>query len=596
MFRTKTTEEFIKLAKERHGDRYDYSKSVYLGCKIPLIISCPDHGDFSKTPDSHTKKNKPSGCPKCGYVKRSKSNTKTTEQFITEAKEVHGDTYDYSKVVYVGAHIKVIIICKLHEEFSQQPDSHLQGYGCKKCGIIKQAKSLMLTTEKYIRRAKEVHGDTYDYSKVVYVDSRSRVIIICRIHNEFLQVAASHLQGHGCKKCAVKIMGLTIRLSFEEFLQRARAKHGDKYIYDNVNYVNCDTPVEIICRFHGDFMQTPDNHIYAGAGCKICGEIQRIIAQTCTVGEFIEKAIFVHSGKYTYEKVKYVRSHEHIEITCKKHGDFLQTPANHLQGKGCYECGCEKLNKFNVTNTEEFILKAKEIHGDTYDYTNSTYSKYNDPLEIICKRHGLFYQKVSRHLSGGGCACCKNKTEGKLLNWLKANEFIIEYQKKFDWCKNDSHLSFDFYIQSLGIIIELDGIQHFFQVSNWRSPEDNQIYDNLKMKLANGNGLSVIRIYQPDVWDNKNNWDSQLLNVIKKYDSPTNICIGNMYEEYYDTKQINLILNNSLLYSSALINLMLITLDSANIYRPDEPSNVIFEIISESQDLVSEKDPLTPRK
>ena len=109
---------------------------------------------------------------------------------------MHGDKYDYSNVEYVNNDIKVCIICPIHGEFWQLPNAHLQGHGCCKCANNKK-----LTTEEFIEKAKEVHGDKYDYSKVEYINNKTKVIITCHIHGEFLQLPNAHLQGHGCDKC-----------------------------------------------------------------------------------------------------------------------------------------------------------------------------------------------------------------------------------------------------------------------------------------------------------------------------------------------------------------------------------------------------------
>ena len=144
----------------------------------------------------------------------------TTEEFIKKAREVHGDKYDYSKVEYNGSFAKVTIICPIHGEFEQTPCSHLRGGGCAKCNW----ENTRLTTEEFIRKAIEVHGNKYDYSKLEYKDAFKKVTIICPIHGEFEQVPSSHLIGFGCAKCS----GLA-KLTTEEFIKKAREVHGDKY-------------------------------------------------------------------------------------------------------------------------------------------------------------------------------------------------------------------------------------------------------------------------------------------------------------------------------------------------------------------------------
>ena len=252
-----TIEENIERARRVHSNKYDYSKVNYINLfSDKACIVCPIHGEFFQTFGSHIKGY---GCPKC-----SGNISVTSEEFIEKAKKVHGDKYDYSKVVYKNSTTKVCIICPEHGEFYQTPNSHLNGQGCRNCGYLMVGKSRRKTTTSYIKEAKKVHGDKYDYSKVVYKNSREKVCIICPSHGEFYQNAYSHLLGVGCPKCS----GLK-RLTTEEFVNRAREVHGDKYDYNNVIYKNAYTPVEIFCKVHGYFTQSPSHHS-RGSGCPKC--------------------------------------------------------------------------------------------------------------------------------------------------------------------------------------------------------------------------------------------------------------------------------------------------------------------------------------
>ncbi len=202
-----TTEEFIKKAREVHGDKYDYSKVEYVNSTTKVCIICPKHGEFWQRPDLHLQKK---GCTKCGRARIATSSSKSLEQFLQDAKKIHGTKYDYSKTVYVNWQTKVVIICPIHGEFSQSPSSHLHGNGCPKCG--KERTSLRLTNESFIKKAKEVHGFRYDYSKVEYVGNKDKVCIICREHGEFWQEARMHLSGCGCPICSGRKNNEDIRL------------------------------------------------------------------------------------------------------------------------------------------------------------------------------------------------------------------------------------------------------------------------------------------------------------------------------------------------------------------------------------------------
>lgn len=198
-----TTEEFIERARKVHGDKYDYSKVEYIKSDINVIITCPIHGDFSQAPREHLRGQ---GCSECSNCKK-----KTTERFIEEARKVHGDKYDYSKVEYVNNHTNVTIICPIHGEFPQTPDKHLHGQGCSKCSKKKKK-----TTEEFIREAKLKHREKYNYSKVNYVNNWTDVDIICPIHGIFPQNPKAHLNGCGCPKCNSSHLENEIRIFLKE--------------------------------------------------------------------------------------------------------------------------------------------------------------------------------------------------------------------------------------------------------------------------------------------------------------------------------------------------------------------------------------------
>ena len=184
----------------------------------------------------------------------------TTEIFIDRARKIHGDFFDYSEVNYKNAYSSITVICPVHGPFQQRAGAHLRGQGCFKCAV--DAKSL--TTEKFIKKAREVHGNKYDYSKVNYKNNHAKVPIICPVHGPFQQYPINHLRGHGCKSC----VGLE-RLTTKEFINRAQKVHGHKFDYSKTIYINAETNVIIICPVHGKFAQMAYNHL-TGRGCLKC--------------------------------------------------------------------------------------------------------------------------------------------------------------------------------------------------------------------------------------------------------------------------------------------------------------------------------------
>ena len=212
-------------------------------------------------------------------------------------------------------------------------------------------------------------------------------------------------------------------------------------------------------------------------------------------------------------------------------------PSNHLKGMGCYKCGKICMAKTQAKTTNNFINDAIKIHGDKYDYSKVNYVNAKTKIIILCKIHGEFEQKPNSHLQGVGCPLCVNKTEGKLYDILIQSYPSLTTQFKQEWCKKIYNLPFDFCIPEYKIIIELDGSQHFRQVSNWSSPKEQFENDKYKEKCANDNGYSVVRVLQKDVFYDTYNWSTKLCEIIeelKNGDEIVNVylCKNNEYNDY----------------------------------------------------------------
>lgn len=193
--KTLSTEQFILKARKVHGDFFNYDHVKYRGCHEKITITCPFHGDFETTPVLHLKGCR---CPKCMKVKPQMN----TKQFIEAAKQVHGDRYDYSKVVYEKSIRKVEIICRHHGSFFVTPNNHLsKRVGCPTCALNRRKNTL----DRFIEKARSVHGDKYDYSKVEYKDRSTRVQLICPEHGPFWITPEAHINRiSGCPKCSMK--------------------------------------------------------------------------------------------------------------------------------------------------------------------------------------------------------------------------------------------------------------------------------------------------------------------------------------------------------------------------------------------------------
>jgi hypothetical protein len=186
--------------REVHGDFYDYSKFVYNKSKDKGVVICRTHGEFLITPNDHSQG---VGCKICGYERNKKNSSKSLETFILQAREVHGDRYDYTISEYINSRHKLKIICHLHGEFLQAPDKHLRGRGCPRCKAdgsrIRHQKSF----EYYVSKAKTTHDDRYTYIGLDREGSNSILIINCKNHGNFRQDVNNHISNkQGCPSCS----------------------------------------------------------------------------------------------------------------------------------------------------------------------------------------------------------------------------------------------------------------------------------------------------------------------------------------------------------------------------------------------------------
>lgn len=217
-----------------------------------------------------------------------------TQEFVQKAKAIHGEKYGYDKVNYINNRYKITITCQKHGDFSQRPAGHLQGYGCTECRKDK----LSYTTNQFIEKAKAIHGDRYDYSKVKYKHSQTKVIITCSVHGEFEQNPTNHILGGNCPCCVYN----NRKLSLEDFIEKSRVIHNNKYNYDNFIYTNAKTKGRISCPEHGDFEQIPNSHL-GGAGCPRCNASQGELTLETIFNKY--KIIAKSEWKFPDEKYRY---------------------------------------------------------------------------------------------------------------------------------------------------------------------------------------------------------------------------------------------------------------------------------------------------
>lgn len=393
------------------------------------------------------------------------------EEFIEKARKVHGDKYDYSKVELTKVKDKVTIICPEHGEFIQEANSHLQGRGCPICAGKK------FSLKNFINRANKIWNNKYDYSKVIYSGTNNKVTIICPEHGEFYQTISNHLKGQcGCKQCRGKSADFEVIRTKEDWIQQVHKKFGNKFDLSKVEWKGSREKVCIICPEHGEFWCLPYGFLQNTYGCPKCQTYLKY-----TTEEFINLCKNVHGDKYDYSEVEYTGGTNYITVGCPIHGKFQIRAQTFLKGGGCQEC---LYDSYRLTN-DEFIERAKSVHGDRYNYDNVKYVNYQTPVTIICAKHGEFNQSPAAHLKGCNCPECAledhipSKGEYIIEEYLKHNK--IQYKAQFklisDKLARNSHIIYIDFV-ALGKdnklkFIEYNGKQHYEYVPYFFSTEED---------------------------------------------------------------------------------------------------------------------------
>ena len=392
--------------------------------------------------------------------------------------------------------------------------------------------SWKITTEEYILRAKSVHGDKYGYELTKYVDRNTPITITCPTHGPFKINPYTHVRlGTGCSACARDKTIKTCSLTTESFIERAKEYIGSHYDYSKVEYKNAHTPVIIGCPIHGWFTKYPMEIQQQKRGCPECGKQRASLKRRTGLYNFIERSNRIHSFKYDYDKVVYVNQHTSVTIICPIHGEFEQTPQDHLRGHSCPKC----VNPYlNGRNKEDLLRDFTNTHSGKYSYPNlpdkANNTKY---VDIICPKHGLFRQRIANHLRGDGCPSCRNsKQENILEGHLSKKHIKYVREKTFPWLKRKGHMYVDFYLPQYNVAIECQGAQHFgievphrFKFTK-EDYDDIRIRDELKYKLCKAHGIRLLFFCYNKKWVSENYIDTVYttikelfaeLNEIKKH-------------------------------------------------------------------------------
>ena len=387
----------------------------------------------------------------------------TNEDFISKSKEVWKDKYDYSLVEYKNIKTKIKIIYN-DWIFLQKAEDHLLGKMCE----------LRWDTNRFIFESKKMHGDEYDYSKTVFKNMNTKVILL-KNGIEYLQNPSKHLMGR--KPERVRILR-----SNTDFIDDARSIWGYKYDYSLVDYKG--SHIEVLIKYDDViYRQKPVLHLL-GYNC------ERDIIKNQE--DFLRKCYDKHGDKYDYSLVEYTGSQNKVKIIFE--GKIYEQKAGaHIHSSGLVEKVILK------KTTKQFIKESNEIHNFRYDYSKVNYVNNQTKVIITCSIHGDFEQVSSSHLSGAGCPhCMESKGERKISKFLDQKNIEYVRQKKFDDCIGLRYkLPFDFYLPKYRVAIEFDGKQHYEPMEYFGGLESYnrlKVNDKIKNDYCEDNFIELIRI------------------------------------------------------------------------------------------------------
>lgn len=265
-------EKAIAQGRDKFFNHYDYSEVCFnTRWDKKVKIRCLKHNFvLERTFSSHLNSSF-GGCRLCFRELNCKA-------FLEQCAKIHGNKYDYSRVIYTKSENEVEIICHIHGSFFQTPTNHLNHKGCQKCSFNERVRNQYDNKEAFIKKAKAFHGEKYDYSLVEYVGAKQKVKIICKVHGVFEQIPSGHYHS-GCKFCRNEKTGFSQRKTTKAFIEICQRIHGNRYDYSDTEYISMLKPVKIKCRIHGFFQQIAGNH-QIGAGCQKCSITKSSLEET----------------------------------------------------------------------------------------------------------------------------------------------------------------------------------------------------------------------------------------------------------------------------------------------------------------------------
>jgi hypothetical protein len=333
----KTQEKFIEEVSKIHPE-YDFSNTVYVGSKSKLKVVCLKHGEFEILAGTLLKGGK---CPYCNQEEARKRSSKSLDTFLEEVKLIH-PTYDFSKVEYINNKTKVEVICDIHGSYYTTPNILLRGGKCPYCNREEVRRRFSKSLDTFLNEVKLIHPE-YDFSKVEYINSSTKVEVICKEHGSFFAQPHTLLKGCGCMKCSEARRGKSVKLTYDKFKKKLLEQGKGHLHIKEEDYKDRNSPLAFTCDIHGEqHINKAYNLIESRYGCPKCGLEEGAKKSRVPYETFLKKATKKFKGKFTYLEDTYKGLSTKMQALCPKHGIIDIFPHSHIsQEYGCYSCMVE---------------------------------------------------------------------------------------------------------------------------------------------------------------------------------------------------------------------------------------------------------------
>lgn len=411
-------------AQKKHGSRFTYNEVKASDIDTQITVSCVEHGRFRTTKRQHIRYEH-GDCVKCLEEMKRK---RRQEQYIKLLKDIHGEAFNYDKSHFVNYQTPFNVVCVKHGEFTIVPYQHQKAKfgGCAGC---KAEDHTDQRTHEILSKLQDVHKGKYTYPDFKATRLNDVLVAACPEHGDFEMTVKYHLQGLGCATCSIEARK---NQKLKTFIAEAEEKYGkEHHDYSLIErYINRITPLPIRCKKHNlVFNQTPVLHLNS-SGCPEC----KIEVRLSDFEKEQMQALKEHLGdSYDLSESRYNGYEKFIAVKCKKHGVFERQYNALINAKiGCFKCANEDRK---AKALENFVEKAKEVHGDRYDYSETVVVKGIVPVKVRCKQHGLFSIYIHSHLKGANCPHCVLENQYIRLknDWIK--EFKIVHGDKYVYAK-----------------------------------------------------------------------------------------------------------------------------------------------------------------